>query len=154
MVGWVVNDELERTWKKQSWPNMRYYIRIWLEGMRKTMKTFVGLQTDIWTQGNINMKQECNPQLNSKIHYHVHKSSHLDPIQSQFNSVPTHDFSRIHIDIITPKSLIWPLPLRFPHQNFIHIGYSYHACYKSHRAHLQHDQQMIQTSIWIIYLQN
>jgi hypothetical protein len=45
-----VNDKLEWTWKKQSQPNMRYWSRIFLEGMRITMKTpimIVGYQTDI-----------------------------------------------------------------------------------------------------------
>jgi hypothetical protein len=39
MKGWQANDEFERTWKKWSWPNLRYYSSIYLEALRKTMKT-------------------------------------------------------------------------------------------------------------------
>jgi hypothetical protein len=33
-----VNDELEGIWKVRSWPNLRYYPGICLEGSRKTTK--------------------------------------------------------------------------------------------------------------------
>jgi hypothetical protein len=46
-----------------------------------------------------------------------------------------------------PNSLIWPLPLRLPHQNFTHICYCYHACYKSNPAHHQDDQQITQVQL-------
>jgi hypothetical protein len=29
-----LNDELERMWKKWSWLNVRYYLEIYLEGLR------------------------------------------------------------------------------------------------------------------------
>jgi hypothetical protein len=32
----IIIDELERCGSKRSWPNLRYYIGIWLEGLRKT----------------------------------------------------------------------------------------------------------------------
>jgi hypothetical protein len=41
---------------------MRYCIRIFVEGMRKTMKTsimIVGFHTDIWAHGNLNMKHSA-----------------------------------------------------------------------------------------------
>jgi hypothetical protein len=162
IVGWLVNDRLERTWTKQSQPNMRYCIRIFLEGMRKTTKTsamIVGFQTDIWAQDNLNMKLNATHHSipccyrNLKIHYLVHKSWHLDPSQSQSNLVPMNDSSRIPTDIIRTKSLIWPLPLRLPHQTFIHICSCYHECYKSHPAH-HRDDNTGSTSLWMIYLQN
>jgi hypothetical protein len=33
-----VSNEFERMWKKRSWPNLRYYSGICLEGLRKTTK--------------------------------------------------------------------------------------------------------------------
>lgn len=36
---WLVNDELEKMWKKVVMANLQYYPRICLEGLGKTMKT-------------------------------------------------------------------------------------------------------------------
>jgi hypothetical protein len=46
--------------RKQSWPNLRYFPNIFLEGLRKLQKTSVriaGLWAEILSQDLLNMKQ-------------------------------------------------------------------------------------------------
>jgi hypothetical protein len=54
------------SWKgfgnKWSWPNLRYYPAICLEGLRKTSKTSIriaGLQAEVSIWDLLNTKQEC-----------------------------------------------------------------------------------------------
>jgi hypothetical protein len=54
----------EEFWRKRSWPNIRHYPGIRLEGLRKTTKTSIrmpGLWAEIWTRDLPNTKQECLP---------------------------------------------------------------------------------------------
>jgi hypothetical protein len=47
-----VDSELERTWKKRSLPNLRYYPSACLEGLRNTTKTsarIVGVSAEVRT---------------------------------------------------------------------------------------------------------
>jgi hypothetical protein len=49
--------------RKWSWPNLRYYPGIFLEGLRKNMKELVIaiLHADILIQDIPNTKQKCQP---------------------------------------------------------------------------------------------
>jgi hypothetical protein len=56
---WMMN--CKRFGRKRFWHNLRYYISICLEGMRKTMKTSVSITSlldEIWTGDFLNTKQE------------------------------------------------------------------------------------------------
>jgi len=64
---------------------------------------------------------------NPKADHAVHKSSPLNPILSQLNSV------HIHFNIILPYTRTtgspkWPPPLRFPDQNSVYIYHFPHLC--------------------------
>jgi hypothetical protein len=48
MIGILMNHELEMVWK-QSWPNLRHYHSIFLEGLGKTTKTSVRI-ADLWVE--------------------------------------------------------------------------------------------------------
>jgi hypothetical protein len=39
-----MNDELSRIWKEAGWPNLRYYPDIFLEKLRKTMRSKIIIQ--------------------------------------------------------------------------------------------------------------
>jgi hypothetical protein len=50
--------------RQSSWPNLKYYPSICLQGLRKTTKNLsenTGLRTEIWTQKLQNSKQDCSP---------------------------------------------------------------------------------------------
>jgi hypothetical protein len=49
---WYVNYELERMWKKRSWPNLRHYHCICHKGLKKTTENFriTGLRAEIWNR--------------------------------------------------------------------------------------------------------
>jgi hypothetical protein len=57
MVNW------KRCGRKRSWPNLRYYPSICLEGLRETTKNLRinGLQAEMWTRDPSNTKKDCLP---------------------------------------------------------------------------------------------
>jgi hypothetical protein len=72
-------NQLKRRGRKWSWPNLRYYPGIFLEGLRKPWKTSVrigSLWAEIWGQDLLNIKQECKPH-DSNIRSHLSRKLFL-----------------------------------------------------------------------------
>jgi hypothetical protein len=57
----IVNNELERMWKEGSWPNSRYCLAIYLEGLRTPRNSSVRIAVVpayILVETNQNIKQK------------------------------------------------------------------------------------------------
>ena len=80
-------------------------------------------QSPSWEANRFSASQEIPPILwNPKVHYGIHKCPPTLPILSLLDPVhtPISYFPKIHLSIVIPsrpRSLKWPLFLRFPHQN-------------------------------------
>jgi hypothetical protein len=116
---------------KRSWCNIRYYLGIFLEGLRKTTRNIgiVGLLVESLIQDLANTKQTCwsrnTPSLwDSKFYCRVHKQQQFDSTLSQIISVhiPTIYYYKIHFNIILPHTPVystWSLPMTFSNYNYL-----------------------------------
>ena len=98
-------------------------------------------QSTSWEADRFSASQEIPPILwNPKVHYRIHKCPAPVPTLSQLNAVhtPTSYFLKILLNIIllsTPGSPNWPLTLRFPHQNPVHVSPLPHTRYMPRPFH-------------------
>ena len=86
---------------------------------------------------------------NAKVYYHIHKTPPPNPVLSQISRVhktPSH-FLKIHfnISLLTPRSSLWSLSFRCPHQIPVCASHVSHTCHMSCPSLSSFDHQ---NNIW------